>query len=183
MSTDAQRERLTGLFHFFDADGNGVLTKEDFEKGGVRYGESLGKPHDSPVCVAYRENFMKMWDAIKALDTNKDNQVSKDEFLTGLVSWMKADSSNGLGKILESWTDIIFKTFESSEKKGTLSPKEFQTIAIIADEAQARKVFDVIDVDKNGFISEKEFKDFCHSYFFDPSSKYDTKCFFTAAKK
>jgi len=183
MTTAAQKERLTGLFHFFDADGSGALTQSDFEIGGVRYAEALKQPKGSPVYVAYTENFMKMWGIIKALDTNKDNKVTKEEFFNGLGHWMKDDKEHGLANLLASWTDIIFKAFESEHRKGSLNPKEFQTIAIIADDKESKKLFDQIDKDKNGFVSEKEFKDFCHSYFFDPSSTYNCNCFFYCCQK
>ncbi len=83
MLTELQTKKLTYFFHTFDADKNGSLEKSDFDKIVKGFAEAYNITQGSETYQYISSTYAKRWDALsKKADTNADNKVSLDEWLS-----------------------------------------------------------------------------------------------------
>lgn len=91
-----------------------------------------------------------------ALDTSGDGEIEYSEFLAGCTN---LDSSN-----MYVAASIVFSMMDKDNSKA-IDFKEFKNFyesqKIEYDEKELRKIFDSIDVDRNGTI---EYDEFCKSF-------------------
>src|SRR6476661_6083033 len=81
--TDLQRGRLERLFQAWDADQDGYVGQEEFERRTDGMVHTFGVGAETQRPQALRGEFLQAWQRMQAaMDTDNDQRITKDEFLT-----------------------------------------------------------------------------------------------------
>lgn len=166
MRSDIQKLKAYNLFLAFDVEKSGYLDKADLDKLAQQITETMGRTVGSAIYTELQGKLQAYWNQMMAaLDTNRDDRVSADEFLKFAAKIMKNPKGPEEASIL-ALGDVIF-TMADQDGSGGLSAKEF-TLCIRAygvDEKAAASAFWMIDRDKSGRITREEFQQFMREVF------------------
>jgi Ca2+-binding EF-hand superfamily protein len=149
--SELKRRKIVAVFHRLDANGNGVLDRNDFSDICARYIQQGDWGHDSAQAEGMRALFHGWWDAISAaVDLDNDGVLTVDEFVDGAAS-LGGDSAEGVGPML-------FDAFDPSGD-GLISPAEYRAFLALyqVDAEQADETFARLDLDGDGHITREEF--------------------------
>lgn len=155
-STKEDRGKLLETFKALDKDRNGTLTRDEIKQG---YKLIMGKAHnDEDIEIL-----------IKNIDVNKSGSVDYSEFVTATI--------NRINMLSQAKLEAAFKLFDKNgdgyltidELKEFLNPEQLakkepnpeedpQT-EVISEEDMWKELMQEVDVNGDGKISLKEFKD------------------------
>ena len=83
MLGELQKQKLTKVFRIWDTDSNGFLELEDWTRVERKRAELAGISPGTPEYENVRKLYTLIWETLRAFaDTNRDERVSLDEFLT-----------------------------------------------------------------------------------------------------
>ncbi|MBD2525721.1 EF-hand domain-containing protein [Nostoc sp. FACHB-133] len=156
MLSELQKKKLTYYFHVFDADKNGVLEKSDFDKIVNEYAESYNIAKDSEIYQYISSTYGKRWEGLaKEADTNADNKVSLDEWLSYQDKLVNDPKSDFL------WLKIasMFHDIQDINKDGSINLEEYQVlykIHGIGNASLAAEIFYKLDFDGDGKIMKND---------------------------
>ncbi len=144
------------MTHFtrLDADGDGVVTEEDFDTIAERFIEVGGL--DNQGAEVLRSNLNAIWrNYWNAADTNRDGQVTGDEFVTSMTHVV---SSPELREKVGGPLPLFFKAIDANSD-GMISATDYENFfkCIRIDPSLAEESFNAIDSDGDGVLSEDEF--------------------------
>ncbi|XP_071036878.1 calumenin [Parasteatoda tepidariorum] len=134
-----------------DVDGDGSLSKEEFR--------DFIHPEESQ-----RAGGVAVLEAMEDMDTDKDNKVSLDEYMTHL------NKVSGEEKEDPSWSEAQrghFTDFLDKDKDGNLSEKEMREWVVPTydrSEAEAWRLISIADQDQDSKLSRDEIGTY-HEYF------------------
>jgi Ca2+-binding EF-hand superfamily protein len=152
MLTELQKKKLTYYFHTFDTDKNGSLEKPDFDKIVNRFAEAYKITEDSETYQYISSIYGKRWEALaKEADTNADNKVTLDEWLSYQDKLLNSPESDFL------WLKIasMFFDIQDVDKDGSISLEEYKIVYKvheIGDASLAAEIFSKLDFDGDGKI-------------------------------
>ena len=132
---EKEEEHLKNLFRQFDKDGNGIISKQEFEMQLIEmYGEN--------------DAYQLTQKIFPNIDVDNSGEISYNEFLTALIDNQKILTDNKLEK--------AFKMFDK-DNSGKLSVKEIQNI-FGGEEKAWEKVIQEVDENNDGEVDLEEFK-------------------------
>jgi Ca2+-binding EF-hand superfamily protein len=149
--SELRRRKHVAVFDRLDANGNGVLERNDFSVVCAGYIEQSSWAEDSAKAERMRALFDGWWDAISAaVDIDKDGVLTADEFVEGSAS-SRPDAREWVGPML-------FDAFDRSGD-GVISPAEYREFLSLygVDAAQADEIFARLDLDGDGHVTREEF--------------------------
>lgn len=156
MLTELQKKKLTYQFKIFDVDKNGFLEKSDFDKIVNGYAEAYNLTQGSETYEYLSSTYGKRWDGLaKEADTNADNKVSLDEWLSYQDKLMNHPESDFLWMKVAS----MFHDIQDIDKDGSISLEEYKIIYKIhgiGDDSLAAEIFSKLDFDGDGKISKND---------------------------
>ena len=163
MLTTAQKEKLTQVFRIWDTSDNGFLELEDWETIAKRHAELDGFATDSPEYKEMLALFTAIWNVIRNFaDTDRDQRVSLDEFLTYAedefgdveeVAYDKLpDRQRGMFEVILKWTD--------RDEDGRIGYDDYASwlSAWLGHEVSPKQAFERLDADGDGYISIDEMR-------------------------
>lgn len=180
MLTELQKKKLTYYFHAFDVDKNGSLEKSDFDKIVNGFAEAYNIAQDSETYSYISSTYGKRWEALaKEADTNADNKVSLDEWLSYQDKLLTDPKSDFLWlKVASMFIDI-----QDVDKDGTLSLEEYKTmykIHGVGDASLAAEIFAKLDFDGDGKISKNDVMNLVADFYLSDNPKAPGNLFFGA---
>jgi Ca2+-binding EF-hand superfamily protein len=166
MLTDFQRKKLSRTFQIYDADGDGIVTRADYERAGhnvaIANGFSPGSAESDSVTTAY----LAAWEGMRRMaDQDHDGRVSLDEHLTA-YDHLLADAGPGIFvAVCDASLNLI-----DLDHDGRISQHEYVTNLVgwaggAISEAAATDAFHRLDVNADGFITREEMLDIVREFF------------------
>jgi predicted esterase/Ca2+-binding EF-hand superfamily protein len=148
-------------FTLLDANGDGYLTRDDYDVFALRLAQAFGEPPGSRRALAVRQGYRALWQAVAArADRDADGRVSQEEFLAWLV---EADAfDREVGPLAEAVLALA-----DADHDGRLDMSELESLLRACDlpADQVTAVFDVLDCDHDSSVSAYEIaatvRDFC----------------------
>ena len=93
MPKNGFRESAERNFNDLDADGDGFLTRYDYMALAQQRLEQTGVPAETPEGEAVVDAFLNAWDThARALDTDRDGQISKEEYARARQGLLMGDA-------------------------------------------------------------------------------------------
>lgn len=149
---DVLARKFDKRFALFDADGDGVLTKDDFEAAAARFLAAFGVPGDSAKGRDVLAAYASMWNAlIHSADGDSDGRLTRAEFVAYLAGdeFREHGYTVTAGRVAESVLAVC-----DTDGDGRISYEEFATIPGISalPDDERREVFDGLDTDASGHL-------------------------------
>lgn len=141
------------IFSLIDIDGNGFVSREEIS--------------DHLLVAGYTEKVINQ--IFAKMDVNKDNQISKDEFRSGMVLIKALQTAPGFGSYNAQFVKEIYEdadqVFQSADADGNGEIDESElknhlrrTLPKYSAEA-INNIFRILDRDGDKTISQKELRD------------------------
>lgn len=153
MLSELQKRKLTMLFRCHDRDGDGFLTRADYEGFAKRMCELWKYPPGSQEYeTAYAQN-VAVWDYVQEVaDTNKDGKLSLDEHLAAYDNTLSDDRLFNR-MVVEYGTSLM--QMGDLDRDGKLSGAEFARFmgCYGVEHDAAQRAFRHLDADGSGYLS------------------------------
>ena len=156
MLTELQARKWTRLFHVYDANGNGVVEKEDYEEIFQNVVASRNLISGTPEYDRLYAEFMEDWEELrKDADKNNNGKIELSEWLE------HGDRRSNNTEMYQTVLDLASHIFELLDLNGdgAISLEEYKTFyrSWRLSEELAAEIFPKLDLDDDGGISKKEF--------------------------
>ena len=169
MLTELLQRKAKRVFDCYDANGDGVITVEDFFLIGNRMCEAMSVAEGSQAYNTVIRRYKLVWERLAgAADTNMDGEVSLAEWL----AWYEAliNSEDAYQAHRTEFFEQGFKALDVNND-GYMSYDEYKlslkAYNVDASEDEIKEAFAIMDMDGDGVISrdetEKLFDQFYHS--------------------
>ncbi|XP_013388350.2 calcium-dependent protein kinase 4-like [Lingula anatina] len=166
--------KMRTVFRALDSNNDGRLSSEDMILSGKRAAQYLGLNEDqTEAIVKLRLHICKT-----AIEKNPKGEmaeeVSFDAFIQNRI--LAFNDMKARQELFSRVIPVEFNTMDT-DGDGKISPKEhaayFHSLNIPTE--HSKKIFDVMDTNKNGYISVKEFGEGHLDFWLgeDPNSKYN----------
>jgi Ca2+-binding EF-hand superfamily protein len=173
MLTDLQKRKLTRFFNVWDANGDGVITTKDSEQVFQNLAELQDLKPGSPERETLYSGFMAYQNHfIQAVDVDESGSVTLEEWLA-YHEKMLQDEASFAGSVLT----VIEAMFELMDRNGdgiiTLEEYgEWMRAFRIEEQDITEKVFQKLDLDRDGAVSKKEMLELTREFFYsdDPDA-------------
>ncbi|MDC0710000.1 EF-hand domain-containing protein [Stigmatella sp. ncwal1] len=157
MPTELQIKKFSYVFTWFDQNGDGWLTRGDFEKIAGLF-TALADEKDQKNKIAIKTAFMHWWSLLlKAEVGTPDEKISKEEFIRIMESSVIAPENfeNAVGGIADGLIGALDR-----DGNGSLSREEYVRMydALGVPPATSSEAFKRLDRDGSGQISHAEFR-------------------------
>lgn len=156
MLTDLQKRKLTSLFYWYDADDNGNLQVDDFERLVQNIVKIRGHGPGTQEYEDLHTQFMFEWSGLVAsADKSGDNTISLDEWLAHMDTILHIKEATE--RTIESMTRLILNLTDI-DGSGHISPQEYALFlqAYNVDERIRETIFRQLDLNGDGHISRDE---------------------------
>jgi Ca2+-binding EF-hand superfamily protein len=170
--SDLQTKKLNRWFDRLDADHNGVIEEVDYRVVAGRLAEIQGFSEGSPRRRGLLELYHKNWEALRtAADRDGDGRVSREEFLG---HWERLlTQRERFEALVPAIVDEIF-SMSDHDGDGKMSEQEHASSlrALEVSEADAKAVFQRLDLDHDGFLSRDDVQRHVVDFYFssDPDA-------------
>jgi Ca2+-binding EF-hand superfamily protein len=143
---DITAKRL--VFAMLDADGDGVISADEYFARAERVAEATGRTKDDPLVIAARMAGERAW---AAMDADGDGGVTFQEY----ARWAGAGAFD---TVCEPVLGALFDLADT-DKDGALNLVEFTTLrtALGNPVSNIKAAFAVLDTDGDGHISRDEY--------------------------
>lgn len=157
MSIDLQIKKFNYVFTWFDQNGDGWLTRDDFEKMAELF-TAMAAEHDLENKEAMKKAFMHWWDLmLQAREGTPGEKIGKEEFVRIMNSSVIAPENfeNAVGGI----ADGLIRALDR-DGNGSLSKEEYVRMydALGVPPATSTEAFKRLDRDGSGELSYAEFR-------------------------
>lgn len=156
MLSELQKRKLTALFHRHDRDGDGFLTKADYEGFAKRVCELWDyAPGTTEYRTFYAQN-VAVWDYVREVaDKDKDDRVSLDEFLASYAITLSDEAL--IERNVVGYATTSFQLADR-DRDGKISRAEF--VALLecygAAKEMAQEAFRRMDADGAGYLTAEQ---------------------------
>jgi Ca2+-binding EF-hand superfamily protein len=170
--SELQKKKLNGWFDRLDADRNGHIEEADYRVVAGRLAEIQGFSQNSPRRKGLLDLYHNNWEALRAAaDRDGDGRVSRDEFLG---HWERLlTQRERFEALVPAIVDEIF-SMSDHDGDGRMSEEEHAAglRALEVSEADAKAVFQRLDLDHDGFLSRDEVQRHVVDFYFssDPDA-------------
>lgn len=156
MLTELQTRKWTRLFHVYDADGNGVVEKTDFETIFQNVAVARNLTPGSPEYQKLHAKFMEDWEYLqKDVDKNNNGQIDIQEWLE------HGEHRINSPEMYQTVIDLANQMFEllDLDGNGVISLAEYKTVlqSWRVSEDVAAENFPKLDLNGDGAINKDEF--------------------------
>ncbi len=157
MTMDLQTRKFNYVFTWFDQNGDGWLTRDDFEKIAGLF-TALADEKDEKNKTAMKKAFMHWWDLLlEAGDGTPGEKIGKEEFDRIMKSSVIAPENfeNAVGGIADGLIGALDR-----DGNGSLSREEYVRMydALGVPPATSGEAFKRLDRDGSGELSYAEFR-------------------------
>ncbi|WP_371494338.1 EF-hand domain-containing protein [Kitasatospora sp. NBC_00374] len=151
MPDPTQERKLRRHFELLDFDGNGFIEQSDIEEFVERITEAAGA-EGTPQSVRLREEGGRLWRRLqKALDTDGDQRISRDEFV----------GAADLNAVMAMAVELGAASFEvtDTDRDGRISLQEWIRMdrKLGVSHADSMHGFRLLDRDGDGFVTRAEY--------------------------
>ncbi|PKQ70029.1 EF-hand domain-containing protein [Raineya orbicola] len=178
MLSDFQKQKITKMFCFFDADGNKVIEPEDMDIIAEEFRKSFGWQVGSEDDKKFKGALKKYWRRLTL-----GNEEAQDEPIT-LEVFLKAYERNlqnqqTYEEYVKPFLDHIYPAIDTN-KDDMLQPSEFNHLYIgfrnSLQEAQA--AFQKLDLNGDGVLSREEVYQHFYDFHFSQDANAPGNFFF-----
>ena len=151
MPAEIQERKLSRLFQLLDTDGSGFVEESDLEDFAARAIAAAGAGGSLEARIVQREA-ASLWQALqRTLDSDGDQKVSRDEFVSAADVNAVTDEAIKLGVVIRDITDI--------DQDGLISLGEWVTLdaKLGIPRSDSEQGFKALDADGDGFVSKPEY--------------------------
>ncbi|MFE0047703.1 EF-hand domain-containing protein [Streptomyces albireticuli] len=144
--SETEAKRL--VFAMLDADGDGIVSKDEYSARAERVARASGRSGDDPLVVAARAAGERAW---AAMDANGDGGVTFDEY----EAWAGADAFD---TVCEPVLGALFDLADA-DADGALDVHEFTTLrtALGNPADNIRSAFEALDTDGDGRVDRDDY--------------------------
>jgi Ca2+-binding EF-hand superfamily protein len=149
-------QKIRAGFHHLDADGDGLLTKQDHVLVGERTAAAFGHQPGSEPEKQLVEAYVSIWTNLhEPKDVDGDGAVSEEEFVAATLSMPTHQGSNVLEDLARSVFDIV-----DVDSSGGITLREYRAFAaghapnLSSEDIEV--AFAHLDRDGDGSISRSE---------------------------
>ena len=170
MLTEFQKKKISRLFSFFDADGNGVLEAEDMDLIVENFSKIFAWEMGDENSKNFGSAFKKYWRKLMMVsDTNNDDAITLAEFVQAYERTLVND--NTYEQFVKPFLDNIFPLIDI-DKDGSLQLNEFTKLyeGFRNPAENAKNVFSLLDINGDGALSREE----VYQHFYDFHFSQDT---------
>ncbi|GGX96469.1 EF-hand domain-containing protein [Streptomyces minutiscleroticus] len=163
MTTEIANDRLRKRFQKWDTDGSGSLERGDFVGEAKKIAQNFGAAPGSPEVQSLNDAFQGLFDYL----SSGSESVSEDQFLnvTGNLIFQQgeADFNRALGPVIEALVGLCDKNDD-----GLINGGEFAAwlTAVGVGPDRAEEVFQQVDTDGDGELSQQELLAAVRNYHF-----------------
>lgn len=156
MSTALANERLRKRFARWDVDGNGRLEMKDLKHEATRIALGFGKDEDAAEVQPLHEAFEGLYGYI-AEQSGAQAGVTEEQFLqvTGELLFTEGEAAfnRALGPVIKALVGL-----SDANSDGVLDASEFEAwlAGVGLPRTQASEIFQKVDKDGNGHLTEEE---------------------------
>ncbi|QKW05730.1 EF-hand domain-containing protein [Streptomyces sp. NA04227] len=153
MNNEFFARKMDLRFDTFDADKDGVISRDDFVRMGSRVLEAFGLAADSPKGRAVLDGGDRFWENLAgAADTDLDGTLTREEFRRGATELLRG-TPQGFAQTARPWTEAVIAAADTDDD-GRLSSDEYSGMlrAMGADEEAVRNIASHV-TDPNNSVS------------------------------
>ncbi|MFI9586918.1 EF-hand domain-containing protein [Streptomyces sp. NPDC052236] len=136
------------VFTMLDADGDGVLSKDEYFARAERVTLATGRTEDDPLVITARKAGERAW---ASMDANGDGGVTFDEY----AAWAGAEAFDSVCRpVLGALFDLV-----DTDKDGALDLPEFTALrtALGNPVSNIETAFEALDTDGDGHVSRDDY--------------------------
>ena len=172
MLTELQRKKLPLMFALNDRNGDGVVTKQDYEQTAQILARIGGVSAGTPEYEHIRSTIMSFWNDVHAkADKDGDDRITLQEWIKYWNELLAVEEE--YDRVYRSFSVIVARTLDKNGD-GRIAPEEFteSLIQCGVDDNAASDCFRHFDVNGDGYISQDEYVAGVREYFYssDPDS-------------
>lgn len=156
MATDLQVFKIDRSFSYIDADGNGVITRDDLQGLGARLLTGFGISPAGEQGRRVADSFDRLWDTLaEAADLNHDGSITPDEYRSSVVS--SFIDGDRFEPIFRPAIDAVLAVADTDDD-GLVQPQEFLLVheAFGRSEQDSSYAFAALDRDGDGALGRDE---------------------------
>jgi juvenile hormone diol kinase len=165
MVSDFRKKKLLHVFTvFFDTNKSGGVDKKDFDLAIEKTAQLRGWTAGESAYKVLQETMLAVWEGLQSgADSNKDGEVSQDEWITMWDSYAKNPS--GAAEWQNLYAKIIFQ-LEDASNDGSIDSEEFSTVyeAFGLNKEEAKSAFSKMSKGKSN-VAWDEFQALWKEYF------------------
>lgn len=155
MLTDFQKRKLMKLFSMYDVNCDGFIVEQDFEDVAEKLADRAGWSTRSPKGITLKNQLAQDWQGLqKASDTNRDRQISIEEWFTYYDGVLTAETL--YNERVKALTQMVFDVFDH-DQDNTLSLAEWGNLLCIYNISPiyAPLIFARLSLDAEGNLSRE----------------------------
>ncbi|WP_424216420.1 EF-hand domain-containing protein (plasmid) [Streptomyces sp. BI20] len=161
--------KLARRFATYDLDGDGTITRADFDLAVDRLGRAFGQEPDAPSLTRLRALSRGLWEhLVTVADTNDDGRVDEGEYKAAFAAGLletPASFDAGYVPFLDALMDVADR-----DGDGRLDREEqvrWTGALLNLPESDAREVFGRLDTDADGLVAREDLLAAIRAFYFD----------------